>query len=248
MILKVINSGSTGNCYLFIGAKETLIVEIGVKFADVKKELNFDLSKVVGALVTHEHLDHCKGVKDATASGVNIYTSFGTAECLRKMGAQPHRLHAKDHKKPFFIGEFKVMPFDVQHDAADPCGWLIEHPEMGKVLFITDTYYISYTFKGLNHVMIEANYSWDIINQKIMDGKLQGFIRDRVINSHMSLETCLRTLAANDLTGVENIVLLHLSDSNSCATTFQKEVTEKTGKTVNIAMPGLRLSMCKDPF
>lgn len=221
---------------------------MGVKFGEVKKALNFDLSKVVGALVTHEHLDHCKGVKDAVASGVNIYTSTGTAEALRKMGAQPHRLHAMPNKKPFFIGEFRILPFDVEHDAADPWGFLIEHPDMGKVLFITDSYYVKYTFTGLNHVIIEANYDWEIINDRISKGKLQSFVRDRVINSHMSLDTCLLTLSRNDLTQVQNIVLCHLSDGNSHAADFRRKVREKTGKMVVVAEADVVVPFGKEPF
>ena len=54
-VLKVLGSGSSGNGYLLTNGKETLILETGVKFIECKKALNFDLSSIVGAIVSHEH-------------------------------------------------------------------------------------------------------------------------------------------------------------------------------------------------
>lgn len=56
MILKCLGSSSKGNCYLLIGDSETLIIEAGIKFKEVKKALDFDLSNVVGCCISHEHL------------------------------------------------------------------------------------------------------------------------------------------------------------------------------------------------
>jgi phosphoribosyl 1,2-cyclic phosphodiesterase len=55
MELKVLGSSSVGNCYLLVGQESTLIIEAGVRFHLVKKALNFDLTKVVGVLVSHSH-------------------------------------------------------------------------------------------------------------------------------------------------------------------------------------------------
>ncbi|WP_218163969.1 hypothetical protein [Chitinophaga sancti] len=54
----------------------------------------------------------------------------------------------------------------------------------------------------------------------------------------MNLKTCKELLAANDLSKVNNIVLIHLSDSNSNQFQFRKEIRELTGKTVHIAERG----------
>ena len=54
-VLKVLNSGSSGNGYLLTNGKETLILECGVKFAECKKALNFDISSIVGCTISHEH-------------------------------------------------------------------------------------------------------------------------------------------------------------------------------------------------
>ena len=56
MKLKVISTGSIGNSYLLESNTDTLIIECGVLFKDIKKALNFDLKSVAGCLITHEHL------------------------------------------------------------------------------------------------------------------------------------------------------------------------------------------------
>jgi phosphoribosyl 1,2-cyclic phosphodiesterase len=145
-------------------------------------------------------------------------------------------------KESFFIGNFKILAFDVKHDAAEPLGFLIEHPDCGKVLFLTDTYYCQYTFKGLNNIIIEANYSKEIIDRKF------GAVRNRILQSHFSLANCKDMLAANDLSKVNNIVLIHLSDSNSDEIQFQKEVAELTGKNVTVANNGMEINFNKTPF
>ena len=64
----------------------------------------------------------------------------------------------------------------------------------------------------------------------------------------MSLDTCKALLRANDLTAVNNIILIHLSDGNSNAELFKKEVAAETGKKVTIASKGIEIDFGKTPF
>jgi len=236
MRLHILNSNSDGNCYLFTDNNgETLIVECGVRFEKIKQALNFDLSKVVGCLVTHEHGDHCKGVKDLVKSGIDVYASAGTIQGFK---FQSHRFNSIVKNNKFSIGPFDIIAFDVHHDTLEPCGFLIRHEEMGTTLFLTDTIYCDYKFPGLTNVLIEANYSQNIIDEKLRENP---FLRNRVIQSHMSVETAIKTLKANDLSKVNNIVLIHLSDRNSDAKVFKQRIEEATLKTVTIATSGLVL-------
>lgn len=234
MRLHVLNSNSDGNCYLFTDNEgKTLIVELGMKFDKIKQALDFDFSNVVGALVTHEHGDHCKGVKDATRFGLNVYASPGT---IKGFKIESYRLKPIIKNKIFSVGPYDIIAFDVHHDTLEPCGFLIRHAEMGTTLFLTDTIYCDFRFPGLNNVLIEANYSQDIIDEKLIDNR---FLRNRVVQSHMSVETAIKTLKANDLTKVNNIVLIHLSDRNSDAKVFKQRIEDATLKTVTIASAGL---------
>lgn len=243
MILKVIGSGSKGNCYILENKTEVLILECGVHFDEVKEAMNYDLQKVCGILITHEHKDHCKGVPDALTNGMNVYATKGTIE---GMAIKSHRLNAITIDRPFFVGKFKIIPVKVMHDAKEPCGFFIKHSECGNLLFITDTYYVPNRFANINNILIEANYCDMIIDEKLRISNK--FVRDRVIQSHMSIKTCKVFLKSNDLTNVNNIVLIHLSDTNSDARRFKKEISELTGKNVSIAESGLTFDIGITPY
>ena len=64
----------------------------------------------------------------------------------------------------------------------------------------------------------------------------------------MSYDTCKETLLANDLSIVNNIVLIHLSDNNSDAEMFRKGIEEATGKTTFVAKKELKIEFNKTPF
>lgn len=245
MKIHVIGSGSAGNCYIFENSTSALILEAGVPFKEVKKALNFNLRKVVGVLVTHEHGDHAKAIKDMVNAGLDVYASQGT---INATNIKHHRLHVIKPKVQFKVGEFQILPFDVKHDCAEPLGFLVNHKECGKVLFVTDSYYLAYTFSGLNHLLVEANYGREILAKRISEGKVINMVSNRIIKSHMNLETCKDLLRANDLSAVHNIVLIHLSDANSDAALFKKEVHELTGKSVHIALPGMVVDVSLERF
>lgn len=247
MRLIIVGSSSAGNCYILENEKEALLIECGVRWQQIRMALGFDLSKVVGCLVTHEHKDHCKAVGDVLAAGIEVYATSGTHNA---MGVADHRRARmiREHDE-FRVGSFRVRPFNVKHDAAQPVGFLINHDETGTVLFLTDTYYVEYTFHGLHNIIVEANFCQQIVDQKVRDGVSPKFLRDRVLKSHLSLQNCKDLLAANELIRVNNIVLIHLSDSNSDADRFQREISQQTGKTVHIADAGMVIeNFNKSPF
>lgn len=245
MTLKVIGSSSKGNGYLLDNGREALLLECGVKIHDIKKAAGFDVGKIAGCLITHEHADHAGHAHEVMRSGIDIYSSRGT---LDKLKLTSHRAMVMRAKSRYQIGHFTVMPFDVRHDAAEPFGFLISHPECGNTLFTTDTYYLPFTFPGLNNIIAEVNYDIDILNENVFSGRIPPVVRKRVLESHMEIGTFLDFLRANDLTTVNNIVMIHLSDGNSNAKTFTQKVKNLTGKSVHVADAGMVINIEKTPF
>lgn len=242
MRLKVLGSDSSGNCYLLQGKKETLILECGLHYKTILKGLNFNISNVVGCLVTHEHKDHSKAVCDIISKGnIDVYASYGTLS--NAMNIKNYHQKVVKSEKQFDVGGFTVLPFEVEHDVAEPLGYLVMHKEMGRLLFITDTYYCKYKFKNLKHIMIECNYSEGIINENFEDGNINLNLRKRLIKSHFSLENVKEFLKANDLNQVKDITLLHLSDANSDGKQFKEDIEKLTGKPVYIAAEGLEIEL-----
>ncbi|MBO9151907.1 MBL fold metallo-hydrolase [Chitinophaga sp. GCM10012297] len=237
MKLVVIGSNSAGNSYLLQGENETLLIECGVHFSKIKKALGYNLQNV-SAIVTHSHGDHSKSIKDVLNAGIPVWAGV---ETFKALGIESHhRAKTIVQGLSYKIGNFKVKPFNVNHDV--PClGFLIQHPECGLTLFLTDTYFCDYVFPGLNNIIVECNHAEDIISSN----GTPRFLHDRIIQSHMNLETCKSLLKANDLSCVNNIVLIHLSDSNSDEKRFKREITELTGKEVHIATAGLSIKFNK---
>jgi phosphoribosyl 1,2-cyclic phosphodiesterase len=249
MQLHVINSNSIGNSYILESSTgEALLIECGVSFDKILKALNFQTTRVAGCIITHEHKDHCKSVMDVIAKGINVYATQGTHDAMGT--AKSHRAIITFDQDTFNVGSFRIKAFEAKHDCAEPVGYLIYHAECGTVLFLTDSYYTEHNWSSIpfNNIIIEANYCQTILDRKLSEGSTIKVLRDRVIESHMSLATCIKTLQANDMRAVRNIVLIHLSDSNSHAERFKNEVAAATGKVVWIAEPGLSIPFNKNPF
>lgn len=191
-------------------------------------------------------MDHIKYAKEFAENGINIYASEGTFNALKLQG---HRYKMIKALQQFNIGNFIILPFDTQHDATEPLGFLIQHKITGeKLLYATDTYYIKYKFKELNYIMIECNYIKEIARRNIQNGTINKSRYTRLLESHMNLENLLEFLKSNDLRHVQKIILCHLSDTNSNAETMKNKVFEMTGIETIIADKNLITELKKYPF
>ena len=226
-MFKPVSSSSAGNCYLMPG----LIIEAGISIAAIRKASGFSLSGRE-CLVSHEHGDHSKAVKDLIKAGVNCWMSAGTAEAL---GVAGHRVKIMEAGKQYQVGGWQVVPFDVVHDAAEPFGFLLAKGDE-KWAFITDTAYVSVKMgKGLTGIAIEANYCPEILADNVAAGRIGTAQKNRLLFSHFSIDNVLEFLKANDLSRVREIHLLHLSNGNSNAEEFKAKVQAAAGKPVMVA-------------
>lgn len=213
--LKTLATGSSGNCYLLSTENETLILDCGIPIKEIKKGLNFDLSKVVGCVVTHAHKDHSLSVKDIMNMGIKVYEPF----VFRKS-----------------FGGFKVQSFEVPHDN-EPCvGYLITCPDGQKVLYATDFEYIKYNFQkiGIDHIIIECNYQQEYVNRD-----LPNF--EHKIKGHCSLDTCKKFIEVNATDRLKTVLLVHMGvetcNAEECVSEIKKVV--KSGVFVDYARKGL---------
>lgn len=229
--LQTLGSSSKGNQYIISTQKDKLLIEAGMTIKQISKALDFDFNNVIGCLVSHAHKDHSKAVKDLCDKGIQVYMTPGT---MMDMRIKHHNINLIEPEKQFKLGDYTILPFKTEHDCSEPVGFLIHHKEFGKVLFATDTYYVRYKFKGLNYIMVECNYSLDILERNIREGLIPKVLRKRILTSHFSLDNVKKFLEANDLSKVQQIYLLHLSDGNSDAKLFLDEITKLTGKPTEI--------------
>lgn len=230
MKMTVIGSGSSGNCYLLDDGEQILVIEAGVPFSEVKEAIYYRVSRIVGVLSSHEHGDHRKYLHEYEAAGIPVFkgnTYYPSGNLLIKE-------LSLDIGGCVELGGFNVYPFPVPHDVPC-CGYLITHREMGRMIFVTDAEYVKYTFPGVNHIMVEANYAQDIIDENVNDGIIPDSLRKRIMKSHTSLETAKGIVTANKNPLLRNVVLLHLSGHNSDRKRFVSEVQDIAGEYCNVA-------------
>ena len=245
MILKTVATGSAANCYVLSSNDgESMILDAGVP---VRKALPAipDFRKISGCLVTHEHNDHAKSWEDWCMRGVPVCMSAGTYKTLQTRRATdcfaPTIVRPQ---KRFMLGNYTVLPFEVQHDAAQPVGYLIQYRITGEtLLYATDTYYLKYTFPGVNYWIVECNYCEDLI-----DGETDIVLRNRLKESHMSLRRLMDALKANDLRETAKIVLVHLSDQRSDERRMTQTIEDCFGIETVAARAGERVPLTKTPF
>lgn len=236
--IKPLASSSAGNCYTISDGTTTLLLEAGIRFKEIQIALNFRLSNIAGCLVTHDHGDHSKSVKDLIKAGVDVYASQGT---LSKLNLSGHRAISIKTLTQFNIGTWTILPFDVKHDAVEPLAFLLQNAVGEKLVFITDSAYSRYKFTGITHIMLEINFVDSIVNLAIeneQDLKARELLimrRSRLRQSHFSLENAVEFFKANDLSKVQEIHILHLSDNNSDEQLIKTTIQSVTGKPVFIA-------------
>lgn len=246
MKLKIIGSSSSGNGYILEASDgSALVIECGLPLIEVKKALDFNIGRIAGAIVTHQHGDHSKFIAEYQKSAIRV--------CALKEVFDAHTLKQRIFCKTiepmhgYRIGTFKVFAVPVEHDV--PCvGFVIEHEEMGKMLFVTDTMMFEYRIENLSHILIEANYSDEILDYNIENGITPKSMRPRLLQSHMEIKTTENILLSSNLDSVNEIVLIHLSNNNSDAEQFKQRIMQKTGKPVIIAKRGVTIEVSKQPY
>jgi phosphoribosyl 1,2-cyclic phosphodiesterase len=245
MELIVIASGSARNGYVLKGETSSLIIECGCRLSEVKKAVEYNMQSVAGCLVSHSHGDHAGYIASYLKAGIIVMSSRETLEA--KQVNKNHFAKVIHAGKGYSVGEFKVIPFDLEHDVR--CyGFIIEHPEMGRLIFMTDTWKCDYKMPPAHHVLIEANYSEKILDENIASGRTRPIMRQRLIRSHMEINEAKAILSRWDLSHTRTILLIHMSDKNREQALFEKEIEQVTGKTVVTAEKGLRLNINLEPY
>ncbi|EHL19447.1 hypothetical protein HMPREF9628_00168 [Peptoanaerobacter stomatis] len=237
MDIEILASGSKGNCYKVKTSDTTLLLECGISFKEIQKKLKFKMHEIDACLITHSHRDHAKAVKDMLKSGIDCYMSYGTAEELEVLNH--HRTRIFNHNRNFIyinemIDNLYVKPIMGVHDTKEPINFIIADTNDNKLLFLTDTAYSPYKVNGITHLMIECNYVKSTLDKNLKDNKINIVLRNRVVNNHMSLETVIGFLKANDLSKLKKIYVMHLSDHNSDEELIKTEIQKITGKSVLI--------------
>lgn len=225
--LKAFGSGSSGNSYLVRIGGVQILLDAGVSPKKIGLS-SLELVKTDAALITHEHQDHAKYVKDIMRMAIDCYMTEGTKKALG-LGFYDFRAKTISVGEDLEIKGLTVRAFQSFHDAAEPVNFLLSGKGINLV-YITDTSKAPYKINNMTHIMIEANYDKNILIRNTADGLLHENVYKRILENHLSIDGALEFLRKNDLSRVRKIFLIHLSDKNSDADDFRKRVERLTGK------------------
>ena len=193
----------------------------------------------------HEHGDHAGYAQRYASLGIPVFASEGTLKAIRLSGTtRPLRA-----MQVTYLDEWKVMPFDVRHDAAEPLGFIIEHPEAGRILFLTDTQNCPYDFRaiGIDHMMIEANYDDAILDGNVAGGRIDAARAARTRGKHMSIRGACELIRADQTEELKTVVLIHLSMNNANARDFARKASDTAiFARVHVARAGLSIELNKN--
>lgn len=216
------SSGSSGNCYLVKSDTTAILVDAGIstkKILGGLSKVNMPSDEVMALLLTHEHSDHVKSLSTLIKklNKVKAYANRKTWAAINQE-VDPVKKSYFNTGEQFEIGDIRVTPFSVSHDAVDPVGY--SFCKDGKqISIVTDTGCIEEELIGeiiqSDLLIIEANHDVDML--KI--GRYPWFLKKRILGDkgHLSNESAGKVLLKllGEKGKKRKILLAHLSNENN---------------------------------
>ena len=218
MFVRCIGTGSKqGNCYaLYDSSGKILLLDLGMSAKDIKRAIDYRISDVVGAVVTHSHLDHSKSVKDFENMGIPVFKPFDeTIACPLKIR----------------YGSFGIQAFKVPHDGTPNYGFYIT-VDGHRILYATDFEYLPCSFKNirLTDMLVECNHQKELVDKGQAKYPHQ-------IKGHCSLDTLIEKVIKENMTSdLRTVILCHLSSDSASPDECLAEIQNVVGEGVNVVV------------
>jgi len=220
MELTVLASGSKGNCTYLRGGRGALLIDAGLSARESLRRLanaGADASLIEAILVTHEHIDHIRGVDVlARRLRVPVYATGGTLEAFsEKCGPTSAEIRRCRCGEAFAVGDFSVEPFAASHDAREPCGFSVAEGDL-RIGCCTDTGTVTPSIfdhlASCDAVLLESNHCPKMLE----DGPYPAYLKSRIRSKRGHLSNpdaarCLQGLADH----IHMAMLAHLSEINN---------------------------------
>ena len=227
-------SGSSGNS-LFVESENTkLLVDAGVsskKIETALTNLEIDPSSINGILITHEHSDHVQGLGTfAKKFNLPVYVNQKTLDAMpnQKDKISEKNIKIIKNEEKFEIGDLKIKPFSIPHDAANPCGFNIIHDNK-KISIATDIGHMTNgIIKNLEDsifIMLEANYDPEVLKFS----KYPYILKSRIAGptGHLPNKMAGKTIAHLLNSGLQQAILGHLSKESNFPELAYKTVIDE---------------------
>jgi phosphoribosyl 1,2-cyclic phosphodiesterase len=251
-----LSSGSSGNCYYIGNEFHGILVDAGISATSIRKALGsagISMQSVMGVFITHNHIDHIKGLKVLTKrhsipafttariwksilhQGLNI-----SSDCIREIPLQ----------QEFHLAGFDIVSFPVYHDAPETVGFHICHgnkkitiaTDLGHICSISEPY-----LRAANLLVIESNYD----EEMLANGLYPAFLKARISSDHGHLGNLQTASFLSDAINDElkHVCLAHLSNNNNTPAQVLNTLNQKFSQKgiSEESLPGLTVLLRDKP-
>ena len=220
MKIQILGSGSKGNSILFDDGNSRVLVDVGFSCRNLTERLakiGVEPDSIDAIVVTHEHSDHVRGLHLwVKKHGTKVFATRGTMEAVEEISEKSVEFVEIASGKVVEVGGFKVLPFNLSHDANDPVGLLVKSNGT-KIGVATDlgcaTALVRERLKGVDALVLEFNHDINML----MDGPYPWHLKDRIRKNrgHLSNEQAAKLLGDIYHDGMECVALAHMSETNN---------------------------------
>lgn len=232
-----LGSGSRGNSTLVEWDAGTLLIDCGFSV----KETNQRLARLgkcaedlTAILVTHEHADHIKGVAPlARRYNLPVFMTPGTYHS-RDLGELPD-LRLIECYAPFELGQLKITPVAVPHDAREPAQFILERAGT-RLGILTDlgsiTAHVEEHYQDLDAMVLEANHDPFML----ASGSYPASLKQRVggLWGHLSNQQAAGFLQRLNCARLQHLVVAHISQQNNSLELAQAALAPVTAEVKQI--------------
>jgi len=213
-----LGSGSRGNATVVEVGTTRVLVDCGFSVAETERRLarlGLAPSDLQAILVTHEHNDHVSGVGPlARRHRIPVWMTAGTGKAWR--GGEVPSLHLFTGHEPFAIGDLRVSPYPVPHDAREPSQFLFDDGNR-RLGVLTDTgcstAHIEASLTGADALLLECNHDAAMLAAGPYPPSLKQRVGGRL--GHLSNDQSAGLLARLDVSRLQHLAVAHLSEQNN---------------------------------
>ena len=229
-------SGSSGNSSLVQSDKTNILIDAGEsarKIENALSSINVPINSIDAIVVTHEHIDHVKSI--GTLSKKYNIPVYATEKTWKAMPDQSDKIDSKllryfSPSNNFYVGDIKISPFSIPHDAADPCGFNILTANK-QLSIATDLGHITpellSNISKSDFILLESNYDPEILKFS----KYPYYLKHRISGeyghlSNIDAGNVISSLLKNN-DNLKSVMLGHLSKENNFPELAYKTVVEE---------------------
>lgn len=213
-----LGSGSSGNATLVRVEDTLLLIDAGFSakaLCERMQSVGVAPENLTAILISHEHSDHVKGVSVlARKYRIPVWLTRGTLKRLKDQNL-PSVEFIHPHGS-FCVGDAKISPFPVPHDAAEPCQFVVSDGRR-RFAIATDmgfvTPYVKEHLRDIDALLLESNYDGDMLQNGSYPHALRGRIDGRY--GHLSNEQAAEFARSIQHAGLQRLYLGHLSENNN---------------------------------